>query len=118
MKMSLTIDQVARVCHEANLAYCQAIGDPGLPHWDDLEEGYRDSTRAGVVGVLKGSTPEQSHESWRAERIVQGWVWGTVLDRGAKVHPNLVPYDALPALQRIKDLLFLGIVKALSGEVQ
>jgi hypothetical protein len=88
--------------------------NPVLPGWDDLEESYRESTRAGVLNALSGATPQSLHESWMAERTRQGWVYGAVLDRTAKIHPNLVPYDQLPPAQRLKDRLFLAVVRALS----
>jgi hypothetical protein len=110
--MPLT-DLIARVCHEANSAYCRAVGDPSLPHWDDLEESYRQSTRQGVEAALAGATSEALHESWLVERKAQGWVVGPVLDRAAKIHPNLIPYDCLPPAQQRKDALFAAIVASL-----
>lgn len=107
------IDAIGRVCHEANRAYCAILGDQALPAWDDLEPSYRNSTRAGVLKAIEGNTPQDSHASWMAERTAQGWVYGPTLDRAAKIHPNLVPYDQLPEAQKRKDDLFLGIVNAL-----
>jgi hypothetical protein len=109
----MTAEQIARVCHEANTAYCAAVGDDALPHWDALEEGYRRSSVEGVNAALAGASQVQLHESWRAERTRQGWVYGPVLDRAAKVHNNLVPYDQLPDAQRTKDALFKAVVDAL-----
>ena len=111
----MEVDAIARVVHEANSAYCVAIGDPALPSWNDLDETYRNSTRFGIKKVLSGSTPEEQHESWMKERVSQGWVCGTKLDRANKIHPNLVPYDQLPLDQRKKDKLFIAIVNALTS---
>jgi len=110
-----TIDEIGRVCHEANRAYCIVNNDQALPEWDLLEESYRESTRIGVHAVLEGSTPKESHQNWMKERLYQGWKFGPVLDRERKVHPNLIPYDELPVNQKIKDHLFVNIVKALTG---
>ncbi len=113
----MTVDDISRVCHEANCAYCVAVGDPGLPAWDALEESYRESARAGVTFALTGAvTPAQQHESWMRERLSQGWVYGGTLDRAHKVHPNLLPYEQLPAAQRKKDALFQAIVHALKED--
>jgi len=111
----MEIEAIGRVCHEANRAYCTVVGDPALPSWDDLDESYRESTRVGVRAALAGTTPAQSHQSWLKERIGQGWVLGPVLDRQAKVHPNLVPYERLPEAQKRKDHLFVAVVRALNG---
>lgn len=109
------IDGVARICHEANRAYCLMTGDPGLPAWDALEESYRESSRVGVRSALAGATLEKSHASWTRERLNAGWKYGPVLDREAKIHPCLVPYDQLPEAQQRKDALFVGIVQAVLG---
>lgn len=103
------IDGVARICHEANSAYCLLVGDPALLHWDALEESYRESSRTGVRAAHAGNTPAQLHASWMKERLAQGWTLGA-LDRELKRHPNLVPYPQLPPAQRTKDALFLAIV--------
>jgi hypothetical protein len=108
------IDAIARVCHEANTAYCVTTGDPALPHWDELEETYRESSRSGVRLALDGVSPAAQHAGWAKERTLQGWVYGPVLDRAAKVHPCLVPYDRLPEAQQKKDALFQAIVAALA----
>lgn len=109
----MTDEQIARVCHEANAAYCVAVGDPALPHWPDLDERYRQSAIKGVQFTLANApTPQAQHEAWMRERLSQGWQWGSVLDRAAKIHPNLVDYDLLPQAQKVKDRLFMAIVHA------
>lgn len=62
------IEACARAAHEANRAYCIAIGDASQVAWDDAPEWQRSSARNGVVGALNGNTPEQSHEGWLAEK--------------------------------------------------
>lgn len=108
----MKIEQIAQIAHEANTALCKVLGDPPLPHWDELTEEYRQSSIKGVQHALEGATPEQLHESWLEERKSQGWVYGTVLDRERKVHPNLIAYHHLPESQRRKDDLFLAVVRA------
>lgn len=108
----MNINDIARICHEANTALCLANGDPALPHWDALDETYRESSRKGVTAALSGAGPKELHESWMKERTEQGWVYGIGLDRAAKIHPCLIPYEQLPASQRRKDALFGAIVNA------
>lgn len=110
----MTIDQISHVCHEANSAYCAVVGDPVLGPWNEIDESYRESTRNGVRGAITGTaTPESLHESWLAERTAQGWKFGPTLDREAKIHPNLRPYNELSPSQQRKDAMFLAIVGAL-----
>lgn len=106
--------RIAAICHAANSAYCYAIGDPGLPPWELLDYDTQQSLIRGVQFTLENAaTPESQHEAWRQTRIGQGWQFGPVLDRAAKIHPNLVPYRELPAAQQVKDRLFMAIVHAL-----
>lgn len=100
----------ARVAHEVNRAYCQAIGDDSQVPWDEAPDWQRNSAMKGVVAANNGATPEQLHESWCAQKRREGWKHGPVKDPEAKTHPCLVPYEQLPAEQRIKDHLFRAAV--------
>jgi RyR domain len=114
----MTIDEIAHACHAANSAYCRIVGDPSLPPWEDLDDSYKESGRKGVAYALEGHTPREQHESWMRERTAQGWVYGPVLDRAAKIHPNLIPYYDLPEAQRKKDALFQAVVAALCDQAE
>jgi hypothetical protein len=117
--MTLTavpVDDIARVCHEANRAWQIASGDPvPSPAWDDAPEHQRLASLDGVVSALEGATPEQLHESWAERLRKDGWTHGDTKDADAKTHPCLVPYAELPEDQRRKDALFHAIVHALAG---
>lgn len=108
------VEEIARVCHEANRAWCEANGDTSQVPYDHAEGWQRDSAIEGVQAALEGATPEQLHESWCAAKVRDGWVYGEVKDAVAKTHPCLVRYDLLPEDQRLKDHLFGAIVGALS----
>lgn len=75
----------------------------------------RKSAEVGVLGVINGNTPEQSHDEWTRFKVSHGWTLGPVKDEATKQHPLLVPYDELPASQRVKDSLFVNIVRALTA---
>lgn len=109
-----TMEAAARAAHEANRAYCLAIGDASQPAWDDAPEWQRASARNGVRGVLAGNTPEQSHESWLAEKIASGWKYGAVKNPDAKEHPCMVAYADLPPAQRAKDHIFVAVVRVVT----
>lgn len=113
--MKLPARQIARIAHEANRAYCVSLGDISQPVWDRAPAWQQDSAVNGVVHVLGNPDcgPEDSHASWLAEKIKEGWRWGEIKDPVLKEHPCMVPYEQLPVAQRRKDALFLGVVKAL-----
>ncbi len=111
----MTVQQIASICHEANRAYCEAIGDSSQLPWNQAPEWQRLSAVEGVQHALDGESPEQLHESWSKTKTDDGWVFGEVKDAEAKTHPCLVSYAQLPAAQQLKDALFLGVVNALKG---
>jgi len=106
------IEACARAAHEANRAYCLALGDTSQPPWEQAPDWQRESALAGVVEALAGNTPEQSHEGWTRRKLAEGWTYGPVKDPEVKRHPCLVPYADLPPEQRAKDTLFLAVVRA------
>lgn len=113
----LTPNQIARVCHEANRAVQIEQADPTIPvsaEWALLDDETRESAINGVLAAQHGMTPEQSHHNWVSFKVDHGWTFGPVKDEDKKTHPLLVHYEALPASQKLKDDLFLAIVKALS----
>lgn len=116
--MRNTVEQIARVCHEANRAYCQSIGDDSQPTWGDAPEWQRMSAINGVRFHIDhpGAGPEASHSNWLAQKAMDGWVYGPVKDPVKKQHPCMLPYEQLPAEQRFKDALFIAIVSALTNE--
>jgi hypothetical protein len=107
--------QIAGVTHEANRVYCESLGDESQFAWPMAPQWQKDSVVLGVKGViLDGRNPEQSHESWLAHKIAEGWVYGPVKDPAAKTHPCLKPYGELSDEQKEKDHLFVSIVRLMA----
>jgi hypothetical protein len=46
---------------------------------------------------------ENSHDIWAQQRLAQGWCYGACRDDAQKTHPCLVPYAALPELEKDYD---------------
>lgn len=108
------IDRIARVCHEVNRAYCQALGDMSQPAWEEAPEWQRVSARMGVDLHLSGDFgPEASHISWMKQKEAEGWTYGPVKIPEQKVHPCMVPFAELPISQQAKDYIFRAVVHAL-----
>ena len=108
-------ESIAKICHEANRAYCESIGDDSQKSWDQAEEWQRQSAVRGVDFRLANPTATASaqHDAWVADKVQAGWKFGSAKDPAKKEHPCIVPYDELPGEQRAKDALFVGIVNAL-----
>lgn len=112
----LSMEQVARVCHEVNRAYCAALGDHSQVAWEDAPAWQRESARMGVDlhRMLPDASPAASHEAWGRQKLDDGWTYGPVKDETLKQHPCLVPFAQLPVEQQAKDFLFKAIVNALT----
>lgn len=109
------MERIARVCHEVNRAYCQALGDTSQPTWADAPEWQRSSARMGVdLHTMGDFGPEASHISWMQQKQDEGWVYGPVKDAEKKEHPCMVPFDQLPREQQAKDFIFRAVVHAMS----
>lgn len=111
----MTLDEIAEVAHEANRAYCAAIGDQSHLAWDDAPSWQRESCAAGVLFLAAHpeAQPKDSHNSWLRQKIADGWIYGPVKDPATKEHPCFVPYDQLPVEQRAKDFIYAAVVRTL-----
>jgi hypothetical protein len=110
----MNVSQIANVCHEANRAYCETIGDESQKPWQEAEQWQRESAIKGVEFALSNPDAPASaqHDAWLADKERDGWKYGAVKNPETKEHPCFVPYDQLPAEQRVKDYLFKAIVSA------
>ena len=77
---------IARVCHAANKAWCEANGDYSQKPWDEAEQWQRDSAILGVKFRL--DNPGAKHDAQHND-------------------------EELPEFQQKKDALFCAIVDAL-----
>lgn len=111
----LTTLQIAQIVHEANRAYCQAIGEAPYPAWSDAPPEVRDPIIAGVEFRLNnpGVSAADQHQEWLRSKEEDGWTYGPVKDLEKKTHPCMVRYADLPVEQQVKDSLFGSIVDGL-----
>ena len=109
-------EDIARVAHEVNRAYCQSLGDNSQLAWEEAPAWQKDSALSGVSLHLfnPDAGPEASHESWMAQKLAEGWTYGPVKNPDAKEHPCLVPFADLQRDQQAKDFIFRAVVHALA----
>ena len=108
-------EDIARVCHQLNKAYCESIGDSSQLDWELSPEWQKESALLGVTFHINNSDAgdSASHDSWMKQKVDDGWVYGDIKNPDAKTHPCIVPFDDLPMEQQIKDKLFRQTVHAL-----
>jgi hypothetical protein len=112
----MTIEQIARICHEANRSLSAGMGDFSQAPWDEAPEWQRTSAMNAVRFHMENpdATADASHEIWMREKLEAGWRYGKVKSAEDRTHPCLVPFDELPPEQQAKDYLIKSIVRALS----
>ncbi len=112
----MTIEQIAEVAYETNKAYCLSIGDNSFVLWCNAPEWQKETLRNGVKFHIDNPDVGRSasHENWLKEKYANGWKYGKVKDPEKKEHPCCVSYEELPPEQRVKDALFIGVVRALN----
>ncbi len=110
----MTLEDIAKIAHQVNSAYCLSLNDGSQVNWDAAPEWQKASAIAGVKFHLATphATPRDSHKSWLALKFKEGWKWGPVKDAEKKEHPCYCDYDELPQEQKSKDFIFKGVVEA------
>jgi hypothetical protein len=117
--------RIAQIAHETIRLYIHVFGldEEVQPSWANAPEWMKRSARVGVQHIANNpaSTPKDSHISWMNEKLSETnekgepdpWKWGPVKNSAKKEHPCLKPYEELPAAQRVKDRLFVAVVRSL-----
>jgi len=111
----MNVEDIAKITHQANKAYCETVGDNSQKDWGNAEQWQRESAIQGVQFRLNNPQvgPHAQHVAWMLAKVNDGWTHGPVKDAALKQHPCLVPYDELPEAQKVKDKLFQAVVDAL-----
>ena len=97
------IEFIAGVRHACWVSYQIAAGQP---HNIEMNDDQRASLYDGIRFQLDNPdiTSEENHENWMKMKIAQGWKYGTTKDFDEKTHPDLVPFDDLPDIEKLKDV--------------
>lgn len=113
----LSTNDIAKICHQANKAHCENIGDTSQSDWENAPTWQQESAIKGVEihldALREGEEPtgKTAHDAWKEHKEAEGWVYGPEKDADAKTHPCLTDYDELSLTQKVKDDLFIAIVK-------
>lgn len=113
-------EYIAKICHQANKAYCESIGDFSQHSWEAAPFEIKASAVDGVEYRLANpkATPKDMHDNWLATKKEQGWVYGEKKNEELKQHPCMVPYADLPEAQKLKDELFSEIVNVFAATMK
>lgn len=110
----MTIDDIAKVVHEINKAYCEGFGDHSQVSWEEAPQSIKQAAIDGVKFHLAADQPPSaSHDNWMQFKVNNGWQYGPVKDEQAKTHPCIVPFEKLSPEQQGKDHVFKAVVEQL-----
>jgi hypothetical protein len=106
------IERIARAAHNVMVTYCKMHGDYSFKEWEDAEQWQRTDTIAMVNSVLAGNySPKAEHDRWLQTKVKKGYVYGAVKnddkEKGPLTNPNIMVYEQLPLIQRMKDHLLI-----------
>lgn len=112
----MNVEQIAKVCHQANKALCESQGDMTQVDFEDAPCWQKQSIIKGVK--FNQGNPDaparSSHDSWLEVKEAEGWKYGPVKDAEKKEHPCFISYEFLSEHHQTKDHLFKAIVAILS----
>ena len=115
--MNIDVFEIAKIAHEVNRAYCQALGDTSQISWDEAPEWQKRSALLGIEFCLKNKDagPDACHKSWMKQKLDEGWIYGIPKNTENKVHPYLIPFEELSKVQQAKDFIFKAVVEQVSN---
>jgi len=94
---------IAAIRHIGWVTYQIAAGQP---YNEEINKDQLESLIDGVEFMLlhPDISPEENHDNWMRAKVAQGWVYGEVKDFEKKTHPDLVPFEELPDIEKRKDI--------------
>lgn len=112
--MYMTDRIIAKIIHQCWVSHQIAVGQP---YNDRLTDAQRESLLSGYRKFINNPTMtcQQNHEEWMEHRLANGWTLGPVKDEALKQHPDLIPYDQLPAVEKTKNEVFLSACRLIQA---
>ena len=88
--------------------------------WDKLNYERKKQVRGTVNAVIENPyiTAKEIHIKWENIKLKDGWKYAPATDRSKKLHACLVPFEKLNDYQKMKDDIFIEIVKNIYNEFE
>lgn len=114
----MTPAQIAPIIYAAMQEYQNLLGQTIDPPWEHaVAEKIAMIQWVALAAAQPPPTPDALHEAWRVARLSEGWRLpppeNPVKDTAKKLDPAIAPYNSLSASEQAKDLLVLGVTRAL-----
>ena len=99
------MNKIGFIANVRHIAWVSSQIAAGHEYNEEINEDQLKSLEDGIGFMLKHpyATPRENHENWMRMKNIQGWVYGAINDFENKTHPDLVPFDQLPEIEKRKD---------------
>jgi hypothetical protein len=109
------IELIGKIAYESDRIYTSDMGVEDKKPWGELSPEVKKGFLEGITFIAANPqvTAQALHEHWRLHMRNLGWVVAgenEVIDREAKRHPLLIPFNRIPQHLRVKAYLFHAIV--------
>lgn len=115
------LEHIAELAYELDRLYSASIKLEEKPAFSELDQQTKKNIIDGVAFVARTPrcVPAQIHENWRKLHQELGWKFAEdgVLNREAKLHPWLLPFNRVPQHIRVKTYLFHSVVTTAVREI-
>ncbi len=103
----------ARAAYEAVRAYRLGKHDLSMAPYDQASDEALRQALLEVQGVVSGQHGRELHRLWSEKATKDGWHYGETLNEEKKEHPDLRPYETLPEIPRMRDMITERVVMAI-----
>ena len=106
----------AEFVYECARLHAITLKCPVVPaSWIDRERDFKAQFENLIDDFCSGKKQfrdfEEAHDSWMDKYFEMGWKLGDTYDPENRIHPDLVPYDALDPKEKVKDEVFVRLVE-------
>lgn len=114
MSKTVYFDYIGKLAFEFINFIRKLNGETEFEKWEDLSIERKQFIYHNINDVIvdRNITGRDLHNKWAELRIEKGWKHGEVTDRENKIHACLVPFDDLNFFQKLKDDIFVQVIKS------
>ena len=113
--MSSVIDEVWKLLEQTQGQIAGEIrvmlGEPPIDTANFTPADQERRIKAMKECASRTKTDQERHDDWVRQHVEDGWIYGAEFNSRAKMHPNLVPWEELPAAVKSKARIFDLVAK-------
>lgn len=104
------LEACAHAGYEAVRTFCLYNHNHKIGPWSRVPMLVRREIMLDAASYVTGKHPDLVHQEFYERLTADGWTYGSEINREAKKHPRLLPWEQLLPQQRAQEVVFAGIV--------